>query len=359
MITSKCLSPLEFIVNNLKKIERLIKESIEKIELNLSDLTILTETGSNNFVLTSLIASFANASQVFAVTRDSSYGMSSDIIEYSKSIANGLNLNNIDFNSELPESFASKSDIVTNLGFVRPISSSFIKKLPKHAVISLMWEPWEFRHEDIDIRSAKNNEILVLGTKETDPRLRTFEYVGILAVKLLLEKDIEIIDSNILIVGTNPFAEHIGNVLSSLKANCSIVKPNNEEPLSLETLNFKKCDAIVVAENRYPLEIIGNKSGSISPVELKDNAIELIHICGNIDEQALSSANISKHPSNSAGFGYMTKTTDYVGPKPLIDLHCAGLRVGEVSVRERIEGKSIEIALKKAMDTGLCLPLEI
>ena len=55
----------------------------------------------------------------------------------------------------------------------------------------------------------------------------------------------------------------------------------------------------------------------------------------------------------------MIKTINYIGPKPLIDLYYAGLRVGEVSVRERIKGKSIDIALKKAGDIGLWLPLEI
>ena len=346
-------------MNNLKKIERLIKKSIEKIELNLSGLTVLTETGSNNFVLTSLIASAANASKVYAVTRDSSYGKASDVIAYSESIANKCSLKNIYFNSELPESFAGESDIVTNLGFVRPITSSFIKKLPPHAVISLMWEPWEFRHEDLDIESAKEHEILVLGTKETDPRLKTFEYVGILAAKLLLEKEVEIIDSNILVIATDPFGEHIKNVLSSMKANCLLVYPESDQLLSIESINFKELDAVVVAENRIPIEIIGHSNGSISPVLLSENSVELIHICGAVDEESIKAASISKHPSNSASFGYMTKTTDYVGPKPLIDLHCAGLRVGEVSVRERIKGKSIDMALKKAMDTGLCLPLEI
>jgi len=222
-----------------------------------------------------------------------------------------------------------------------------------------MWEPWEFRHEDLDIESAKDQEILVVGTKETDPRLKTFEYVGILAAKLLLEKEVEIIDSNILVVATDPFGEHIKNVLSSMKANCSLICPEFDQPLSIESINFSELNAIVVAENRIPVEIIGHSNGSISPALLSENSIELIHICGTIDEQSIQAASISKHPSNSASFGYMTKTTDYVGPKPLIDLHCAGLRVGEVSVRERIKGKSIDMAPKKAMDTGLCLPLEI
>ena len=346
-------------MNNLKKIERLIKKSVEKMELDLTGLKVLTETGSNNFVVTSLIASYANASEVFAVTRNSSYGKASDIIAYSEEIAKKFNLKNIYYNAEPAESFASKSDIVTNLGFVRPITSSFIQKLPSHAVISLMWEPWEFRHEDLDIKSAMDNEILVLGTKETDIRLKTFEYLGILAAKLLLEKEIEIIDSNILIIGTNPFGNNIENILSSMKANTQLVNPVVGEPLSIESINFKELDAIVIAENRNPMEIIGLRNESISPAVLSNNAIELIHICGALDEQSILDMNIYKHPSNSASYGYMTKTTDYVGPKPLIDLHCAGLRVGEVSVRERIKGSTINTALKKALDTGLCLPLEI
>ena len=346
-------------MQDLKKIERLIKEAVNKFELDLTNLSILTETGSNKFVVTSLIASAANAKNVFAVTRDSKFGKADEIIKYSKEISDALDCKNIQFSSKPAFNFAHMSDIVTNLGFVRPINKKLIEQLPSHAVISLMWEPWEFRHEDLDIESAKNQEILVLGTKETDSRLKTFEYVGILATKLLLEKEVEIIDSNILIIASNPFGQHIKNVLSSIKANCLLVSPESDQPFSIESINFKELDAIIVAENKVPVEIIGHSKGSISPILLSENSIELIHICGTIDDQSIESASITKHPANSASFGYMTKTTDYVGPKPLIDLHCAGLRVGEVAVRERIKGKSIDIALKKAINSGLCLPLEI
>jgi hypothetical protein len=32
-------------------------------------------------------------------------------------------------------------------------------------------------------------------------------------------------------------------------------------------------------------------------------------------------------------FGYMTVATDYLGPRPVIDLHAAGLKVGEALSR--------------------------
>ena len=46
----------------------------------------------------------------------------------------------------------------------------------------------------------------------------------------------------------------------------------------------------------------------------------------------------------------MSVTTDYVGPKPVIDLHTAGLKVGEMMVRQRQTGVSfietVEVCLK-------------
>ena len=52
-------------------------------------------------------------------------------------------------------------------------------------------------------------------------------------------------------------------------------------------------------------------------------------------------------------------TTDYVGPKPVIDLHCAGLKVGEATVRVRLNGGSIDKAITAAEETGLGLRLHM
>ena len=69
-------------------------------------------------------------------------------------------------------------DILTNTGFLRPINKKLIKALTPKCVIPLMWEPWEFRPEEIDIDACVERGIKVYGTNEADPRLKTMDYIG-------------------------------------------------------------------------------------------------------------------------------------------------------------------------------------
>jgi hypothetical protein len=48
----------------------------------------------------------------------------------------------------------------------------------------------------------------------------------------------------------------------------------------------------------------------------------------------------------------MTVTTDYLGPKPVIDLHAAGLKAGEVVARSRLAGLSCDEAVRRAEQSG-------
>jgi len=69
-----------------------------------------------------------------------------------------------------------------------------------------------------------------------------------------------------------------------------------------------------------------------------NNGLTVIHICGNVDQADLVRNGISFCPSKLAQAGYMSVATDYVGPKPLVDLHTAGLKVGECLYHARKKG---------------------
>ena len=53
------------------------------------------------------------------------------------------------------DSVIAGADIVTNLGFVRPIDEPLLSKLGPQAVVSLMWETWEHRPEELDRDACK------------------------------------------------------------------------------------------------------------------------------------------------------------------------------------------------------------
>jgi hypothetical protein len=45
----------------------------------------------------------------------------------------------------------------------------------------------------------------------------------------------------------------------------------------------------------------------------------------------------------------MKVATDYVGPRPVIDLHAAGLKVGEELVRAMRKYENVSIAIKESL----------
>ena len=95
-------------------------------------------------------------------------------------------------------------DLVTNTGFVRPIDNNLINSLSSNAVISLMWEPWEIRKNEIDLEKIKEKGIKIFGTNESDYRLKTMNYLGYLVLYFLLDQ--KITPSNkILILGNKEF----------------------------------------------------------------------------------------------------------------------------------------------------------
>jgi hypothetical protein len=88
-------------------------------------------------------------------------------------------------------------------------------------------------------------------------------------------------------------------------------------------------------------KLIG-EDGLITPEEIKtiNPAVVVAHVCGAVDQQTLVRAGIRYAPAHLAPAGYMSVSTAYLGPRPLIDLHAAGLKVGQ--------------AMAEAVADGLC-----
>lgn len=329
---------------NRNRIKKLIEQSIATFSLNLSGSIILTEAASNYYMLTPLIAAEAGAKQVLALTRESRFGTVQEIQTNLMELAHQWNLAaNISVTTDRTDDRIGRADIITNLGFVRPLDAKFLAQLKKTAAISLMWETWEYRPEDLDLSACRDFGIAVLGTNEHHPDLRIFEYIGSIALKLLLNQDIEIVGSKIAVLGNGEFADIIINRLQlsgseSMLFDCSKVDFLNH---STSRQFFKSADALIVAEHHHREQIIG-LNGGIPPQKIAEvnPGICIVHICGNVDQKSLEKAQILHCPETFAPPGYMSVTTDFVDPKALIDLHTAGLKVGELMARCRRDGLS-------------------
>lgn len=305
-------------------LERKICASIQKFDLNLQGKTVLTEAASGNYVVTPVIAAFAGAN-VTAITKDSKYGSIEEIKNQTYALARQMELDQkiriVDSNTDLDYDVF---DIVTNTGFVRPINQKMISMLKSSCVIPLMWEPWEFRSDDIDLNACYQRGIKVYGTNESDQRLRTMEYIGFTVLSLLLENKHSPFSANILLLGNQHFVVPVEKVLH--KNNYSVTSISQyDRPLSLPLENF---NVIVVVENERKNLLIGER-GYIASERISADTL-VIHICGNVDFNHLV---CSKIPQEPAKFGYMSYTTDYVDNQAVIDLHTAGLKVAEGMLR--------------------------
>jgi hypothetical protein len=342
---------------NWPRASRLMHSAVINMALDLRDMVVLTELGSGPFVVTPLLAAMAGA-KVIAVTRDSQYGTAEQVTAYGYDCARKLDLAHaIQFSSAPARNFAAQADIVTNLGFVRPIDTEFVDAMKAGSAICLMWEPWELRDGDVDVSACRLRNKALAGTNEAHPLIRTLDYMPLLAAKLILECEVELCGSHILVIGSDPFGSAIDAGLMSMGAHVHRVDPlrNFEDLQQVLNESATVVDAIVLAEHRDRRELIG--PNGINPYRLAQNGIAVAHICGVIDAKSVVAAEVIKNPKKDVAFGFMSLTTDYLGPRPVIDLHAGGLKVGEIIVRAHRDGAVTSAALEAAVTAGYGLAI--
>jgi len=322
----------------LLRAEKLIRLAIQKVHLNLAGLTVLTEAGSNYFVYTPLIAYYAGAKKIYVWIKDTKYGKSVDIREDLLQIAERLNIDSSVFSfalNERSDEHISKADIITNLGFVRPINKEFIDLLHPNAVVSYMCEAWEIRPADVDINFCKEKNIDVAGVWENHPELRIFDGCGLLSLKLCLEAGLEIYQNNVLVISSDKF----GSVAADAFQKAGAQTVQTVQPQNIASLDFSKYDVLFVADYSYEKEIIGEHL--VSHIDqLKSCAV--IHLCGCVDFNWLQNEGVFCYPHYNGQKFRMSKTLAHLGMKPLIDLHTAGLKVGE-SLYRNIENELVQL----------------
>lgn len=307
----------------LIRIEKLIDEAILRFSLNLKGLTVLTEAASGYYFVTPIIAVRAGA-QVIALGKDSKFGESREVIRESKKLSNYFDVEKkIRFIDKLTPEIIGLADIVTNSGFLRPINQKFISQMKKTAVIPLMYELWELRKSDIDLKMAREKGIIIAGTNEDAPCLEVFNFVKPLILKILFEAGLEIYQNNYLLLSDDKFGKKISEVLKTLGANIFQYKPNLT--IDLEKLP-SRLDGIIVADYNCVDNIIG------------DNCKTTLKV-------------ISKHFPETKVIQFfeankMAKTFNDLGPLPVINLHTASLKVGQEVNKARKEGKN-DLELRK------------
>lgn len=303
------------------RIHKLINTAISITNLDLSGLTILTEVGSNNYLFTPIIAALANAQKVFAWTKDSDFGKGEQVVEECKSLMQelGIPIEKIIFRiNERPNGDISKADIITNLGMVRPISAEFIKIMKANAVIPYMCEAWELRDSDVDINACKSAGIKIAGTWENHPDLMIFDGCGALSIKLVQEAGFEVYQNKICIISDDHFGEVAYKAFQNLGAEVNLVLSSG-----IDQINFEKYDLIFLANYKSDDVYLGEHG------RLNKSKLPIVHLIGNVSYKYAVSNKYFIYPPKDGFSMRMTKTLADLGPKPVIDLHTAGFKVGE------------------------------
>ncbi len=346
--------------SEIQRIEQIISETIKLFDLDLHGVTVLTEAASGNFYITPIIAALAGA-KVFALAKDNQYGAKGMIGRYVAAQAERFSMKDrIEILYLLTDQIIRESNIVTNLGVLRPIKSTFIRAMNDTAIITSMCEDWEVREEDIDREECRKRGIILGAVNEESEIRNIFRYVGYLALKLIMETGLEIINNRYLIISSDKFGRTINSVL---KLNGAETKMLNTELLQREDLTHQGLDgdfdAVIIADYSFTRPIVSS-SGLITVAKIKEffPLAKIIHLAGAVDSSYLHGHGITCYPPGQGLSRRMSVTLDYLGIRSLIELHTAGLKVGEILYKERRSGLKSEEIQQKLARHPLCQLLD-
>src|SRR5438552_10173246 len=94
--------------------------------------------------------------------------------------------------------------------------------MKRSAVIPLMYEAWEFRPGDVDLEACRESGIQIAATDERHPDVDVFSFLGVMAVKLLLDAQVAVYRSSILLLCDNPFCGFIAHTLKRIGASVTV-----------------------------------------------------------------------------------------------------------------------------------------
>ena len=188
-----------------------IETRIAALKLDLAGLTVVTEAATGAYACTATIAALAGARRVVARARDTRrHGTARDAALATLGLAEAAGVaDRIEIVESLRDDDLAGCDILTNSGHLRPITRAMIELLPRHAVIGLMFEAWEFRGTDLDLAACRERGIRVAAVNERHPDVGVFPFLGPLCVRLLADGGVTRPGSRVALLCDNPFAPFI------------------------------------------------------------------------------------------------------------------------------------------------------
>jgi hypothetical protein len=319
---------------NPDRLVRLMREAVERCRLDLRGAVVLTEAATGAYAVTPVLAALAGAEQVYAVTRTTRYGTAAEVAENTAALARLAGVNwTVTVETQKRPELVARADIVTNSGHLRPIDAQTVALLKPTAVVPLMYEAWEFRASDVDLRACRRHGVCVAGTDERHPAVGVFSYLGPMAVKLLHDAGVAVYRSNVLVLCDNPFAPFIEAGLQGCGAAVTVRD-------RLPGRGEGDYDAVLVAARPGPAPVLGESEAAA--IAARWPGAVVAQFWGDIDRAALDRVGVPSWPVEAPAPGHMGVLPSAVGPEPIVRLQSGGLKVGELLWRSRLAGATPE-----------------
>lgn len=335
---------------------RLIRRSVAEARLDLSGLRVLTEATVGYGRVTPIIAALAGADSVFAIGRDTPQASRKQAEAQTEWLARLAGVqDSIRFYSTRLQAPLATVDVVTDLPGVRPVDEAIARNLPETAVVTLMRGAAAWRPGDVDVATCRRAGIAVAGVEEDAVGLN--RYVPMQVVWGLLALGVQVVGSTIMVVGDGQAFAHVVRALAALRAEVLVAAPEPAgrvdlyggrklgdslaEPAVLGRL--AEADALVLCPGSAQERVVA----PVGPVDAARLAAAAPHLAvvtqdAAADRKALAAAGLRTWPAD----GHSTtpaSVTDLL-PQPVIQLHAAGLKVGETMARARRRGSSPLVA---------------
>ncbi|MGY1739547.1 MULTISPECIES: hypothetical protein [unclassified Blastococcus] len=306
------------------RLVRLMHRAVDRCRLDLTGRRVLTEAATGAYVSTAVLAALAGA-QVTALTRGTKYGTVDEVREWTDRVAAAAGVTGaIEVVEELSPAIIGRADVVTNSGHLRPLDAAFVQRLSPRAVVPLMMEAWEIGagRVDVDLTALRRRGIAFAGTNEREPAVGVFAYLGVMAVKLLVDGGIAVHGSDVLLLCDNPFAEHVAGTLRACGANVTVA------PSTRALRRCEPVDAVLVALT--PAEVPRVTAEDLAAVAERMPDAVVAQFFGDVDRTAAEALDVNCWPDRPPPHGHMGVLPHEIGPEPVVRLQSGGLKVAQV-----------------------------
>lgn len=311
---------------------RELENAVSRFSLDLHGRAVITECASGPFQVTPLIAALAGADIVLALGADGPHGTFADVSHQLVKQCCALGVEDRvvavardSVNRFLPL-LGGLPVVVTNLRGVRPVDREVLNSGSKNQVVALMYEAWEYRRSDIDLSVCAELGIPVFATREDSPTLRTLPLVGHLAVKLIMDAGAPILGSRVAVIGTGPFVAHIDAALTSLGASVVLLDGAGDIARGASLCDQREIDVLLATDHEGRFwedpdwgDLLGRAQAC---------GVPCVNLSG-LPERFVKGSQVRVHGGPSACPRTMQTTLGALGAYPVINLHAAGLRLGQ------------------------------